>query len=187
MIDNDFISSNYPKFLAFAQSQLQDATKAEDVVQEALMSAMQYKEQFRGNSALKTWIFAILKNKILDELRRSKKMVVVANFQQDDELMLTTLFNQSGRWQTDNLPIEFDDSWQSSNDIEAQDFWNALEFCLQNLSPEQAKVFMMREYMELDTEEVCQHCNISRQNFYVLMHRARLRLQYCLRLNWFDI
>ena len=43
----------------------------------------------------------------------------------------------------------------------------------------------MKEYIELGSDEICQNLNITRQNLYVLLHRARLRLQMCLSVKWF--
>lgn len=188
LLGEDFIQSCYPSLLSFARSQLGDDSRAQDVVQETLMSAMQYQDRFAGHCAFKTWVFAILKNKIIDELRISKKYIAVGDFYNDgdDDLLLTTLFDQTGHWQADNKPGLFDDSWcNTDGGIEQDEFWQVLEMCLTNLPAEQARVFLMKEYMEMTTDEICETCQITRQNFYVLMHRARLRLQYCLKLNWF--
>lgn len=45
----------------FAFLQLKNNELAEDVVQEAFVSAYKYADSFKGESALKTWIFAIFK------------------------------------------------------------------------------------------------------------------------------
>jgi RNA polymerase sigma-70 factor (ECF subfamily) len=44
---------------------------------------------------------------------------------------------------------------------------------------------MMREWLELETEEICKELSISSSNAWVLLYRARLRLRECLDLNWF--
>lgn len=43
----------------------------------------------------------------------------------------------------------------------------------------------MKEYIGLDSDEICTQMDITRQNLYVLLHRARLRLQVCLSKKWF--
>ena len=43
----------------------------------------------------------------------------------------------------------------------------------------------MREWLELDADEVCKTLNISATNLYVQLHRARLRLRSCLEINWY--
>ena len=50
----------------------------------------------------------------------------------------------------------------------------------------QARIFMMREWMELSTEEICNRMTITATHAGVLLHRARLRLRECLEVRWFN-
>jgi RNA polymerase sigma-70 factor (ECF subfamily) len=43
----------------------------------------------------------------------------------------------------------------------------------------------MREWLELETDEICKEPQITSTNLWVMLHRARLRLRECLQLNWF--
>jgi RNA polymerase sigma-70 factor (ECF subfamily) len=47
-------------------------------------------------------------------------------------------------------------------------------------------VFLMREWLELSTDEICKELQITATNLWVLLHRARLRLQQCLQQHWFN-
>lgn len=51
------------EMVKFAHLQLRDAALAEDAVQEALVAALANARDFARRSALKTWVFAILRNK----------------------------------------------------------------------------------------------------------------------------
>ncbi len=44
---------------------------------------------------------------------------------------------------------------------------------------------MMREFVELDTEEICTSLELSVTNLHVILHRARLRLRECMENKWF--
>ena len=57
--------------LRFARIQTGNDTAAEDLAQETLLAALRHREQFQGRAQLKTWLFAILKNKITDHLRQT--------------------------------------------------------------------------------------------------------------------
>ena len=46
-------------------------------------------------------------------------------------------------------------------------------------------VFMMREWLELETDEICQELEITATNAWALLYRARMRLRECLDLHWF--
>ena len=56
--------------LRFATAKLRHADLAEEVVQEALLAALEGIGSFSGQSALRTWLTSILKFKIIDFQRR---------------------------------------------------------------------------------------------------------------------
>ena len=66
-----------------------------------------------------------------------------------------------------------------------REFFEVLEACVDQLPGVQGRIFMMREWLELDTAEICKELSITTTNAWVLLHRARLRLQGCLQDNWF--
>jgi RNA polymerase sigma-70 factor (ECF subfamily) len=65
--------------LRFAQLQLRNRETAEDMVQEAIESALRNASSFAGNSSLKTWVFTILKNRIIDHLRQAGRTVPMSS------------------------------------------------------------------------------------------------------------
>ena len=73
------------EMIKFAQLQLRDATLAEDVVQEALIAALANAKEFAGRSALKTWVFAILRNKIVDHIRLQSRTTNVSSLAPEEE------------------------------------------------------------------------------------------------------
>ena len=64
-------------------------------------------------------------------------------------------------------------------------FFDVMEFCLEKLPPNTARVFMMREVMELETDEICKELTITANNLWVILYRARMALRECLEQNWF--
>jgi RNA polymerase sigma-70 factor (ECF subfamily) len=50
--------------------------------------------------------------------------------------------------------------------------------------PQQARVFMLREFMEFETDEICEQVGISSANVFVILHRARQRLRECVDQRW---
>ena len=65
-----------PGLLRFARIQLRDPAQAEDIVQETLAAAWGKLGQFREEADLKTWVTAILKNKIADHFRSGRRTAV---------------------------------------------------------------------------------------------------------------
>ena len=60
-----------------------------------------------------------------------------------------------------------------------------MDICLEKLPPNTARVFIMREVMELETDEICKELTINANNLWVILYRARMALRQCLEQNWF--
>ena len=69
---------------------------------------------------------------------------------------------------------------QSESAVYSEEFWLIFETCLTCLPAKQAKIFMMREFLELSSEEICQEIQLSTSNLHTTLYRARLQLQNCL-------
>ncbi len=75
MSDPVFLGELRRQMLKFATLQLNNPDLAEDAVQEALIGAIKNASSFARKAAFKTWVFAILKNKIADTLRQRHRLV----------------------------------------------------------------------------------------------------------------
>ncbi|KQG49125.1 RNA polymerase factor sigma-70 [Acinetobacter pittii] len=178
-----FLQDLRQQMIKFAFLQLSSLPQAEDVVQEALTSAFQHLGSFKGRAAFKTWVFAILKNKIIDVIRQKSRLVAMTELFKDEEteLSIDALFDASGHWHKYEAP----QAWQSPEEMmEQADFWIIFEACLNHLPAKYAQVFMMREVIELSSNEICSKLELSISNFNVLMYRSRTRLRECLENKW---
>ncbi|MDE2441365.1 MAG: RNA polymerase subunit sigma, partial [Betaproteobacteria bacterium] len=109
--------------IRFATLQLRDETLAEDVVQEALVAALSCGRQFAGRSALRTWIFAILKNKIVDQIRlqsRTTNASAIAGDEANLDEAFEKLFKENEHWRPDTRPNHWGDPEES---LREQRFW----------------------------------------------------------------
>jgi RNA polymerase sigma factor (sigma-70 family) len=61
------------RLLAFARSRVRNASDAEDLVQEAFIGLLRGLERFRGESSLETYLFSILRRRIIDSHRGKSK------------------------------------------------------------------------------------------------------------------
>ncbi|MEB3863268.1 RNA polymerase factor sigma-70 [Acinetobacter sp. IK31] len=178
-----FLQDLRQQMIKFAFLQLSSLPQAEDVVQEALTSAFQHLDSFKGRAAFKTWVFAILKNKILDVIRQKSRLVAMSELFKDEEseLSIDALFDASGHWHKYEAP----QAWQNPEEMmEQTDFWIIFEACLNHLPAKYAQVFMLREVIELSSNEICSKLELSISNFNVLMYRSRTRLRECLENKW---
>lgn len=164
----------------FALSRVHSRDAAEDLVQETFLAALHAQDRFVGGSTERTWLVGILKRKTIDHLRRKyhERPVsdLVANSPSTDNR-----FDSHGNWriQPGNWPTS------STSPLEKQEFWTVFSNCLQKLPERLASAFMLREMDGLDGQEVCRILNISANNLWVMLHRARGNLVRCLEINWF--
>ena len=169
--------------MRYALLQLRDANAAEDAVQETLLAALQ-SASFAGRSSLKTWLTGILRHKIIDHVRRQSREQPLERPddepQQEDTDIAETLFADDGHWR------DFPSDWNAPDrSFESSEFWRVFEICLQVMPARMARVFVMREVLELTTEEICKELDVTATNCWVMLHRARLSLRECLETKWF--
>jgi RNA polymerase sigma-70 factor, ECF subfamily len=167
--------------LRIATLQLRDTSLAEDVVQDTMVAALQGEKGFSGKSSLRTWLTGILKHKVVDAIRQKVRAPTLASF--DDECRvddLDALFDETGHWE--NPPADWGDP---ESQLSQQQFFEVMQGCLEKLPPSTARIFVMREVMELETDEICLELTITSNNLWVILHRARLSLRQCLELHWF--
>jgi DNA-directed RNA polymerase specialized sigma24 family protein len=75
--------------------------------------AMRNARDFRGQAALRTWVFSILKFKIADILRQKVRQGIAMPLDEIDDALADGMFRPSGRWQDESRPSEWADPEQS--------------------------------------------------------------------------
>jgi RNA polymerase sigma-70 factor (TIGR02943 family) len=170
--------------LRFARLQLRNDAWAEDAVSETMLAAIAKPQAFAGQSQLKTWLVGILKHKVVDALRSNLREVNASDLGADRE---SDELDAIG-FKTDGHFNERPADWGNPDqDLSQRQFMAVMDACVAKLPPVQGRLFLMREWLELDAEEVCKELEITATNLYVQLHRARLRLRECLELNWFGM
>ncbi len=166
--------------LRFARLQLRDADQAEDMVQEALLTAYRKRESFEGRSQIKTWLFSILRNRIIDWLRSEKRRFNTFD-ETPSDAQIDQLFKENEHWQKHSRPSD----WGEPETVMAnENFWLVFDICINQMSENIARVFTMREFLGFETAEICKQLQISDSNCWTLLHRARSRLRLCLETQW---
>ncbi len=184
-IAHEHLAAIRPDMLRFARLQLRDAAAAEDAVQEALLAALANAKQFAGRAEARTWVFGILKHKIVDIIRLQARSTNVSALAAEEESLdetFETLFKANAHWTPASRPRD----WGSPEAaLRQQHFWDVFDTCLNHLPEATARVFMMREFLDFETPEVCQALGITVNNCNVILHRARNALRRCLESGWF--
>ena len=168
--------------LKFARLQLRNDAWAEDAVSETVVAALAKPQSFGNRSQLKTWLVGILKHKVIDALRHHHREISgLENSEDENADPLEAI-----AFQADGHFVEAPADWGNpEQQASSQQFFTILEACASKLPPAQGRLFLMREWLELSSEEICKELQLTPTNLYVQLHRARLRLRECLELNWY--
>lgn len=178
---DEVLSGLRPTLLRIARLQLRNDAWAEDVVSETLVAALEGAHAFAEQSQVKTWVVGILKHKIIDQFRKASREVSADAQAEDAEgEPLDALYTEAGH--KADPPLEWANPEAA---LSRTQFFEVLQTCVDRLPKNLGRVFMMREWLELDTDEICKEMAITSTNCFVMLYRARMRLRECLELNWF--
>ncbi|MBC8084876.1 MAG: sigma-70 family RNA polymerase sigma factor [Hymenobacter sp.] len=163
----------------FALGRVPDEAGAEELVQDTFMSALNALDSFRGQASERTWLFVILKRKLIDHYRRQARHphVSLDQLTPDGPTEADFFHSEDGHWRQEQYPT----SWQSADaELEQQELRQTLHGCQQKLPAQHAAVFVLRFVEELTAEEICKELSLSTSNYWVIVHRAKLQLRRCL-------
>ncbi len=174
----EFWVRNYTKdLLNWAFYKTSDLQSAEDLVQETFLVALQKIESFENKSHEKTWLFGILNNKILEFYKSKWNNEVVPISENFDQF-----FAKDGHWNSNTAPSEWD---FSENLFEDEKFRIIFQNCMGKMPKSWRRCISMKFLNEKKSEEICQELEISKTNYWQIIHRAKLHLRECLEKNWF--
>ena len=166
----------------YALARTRDKHQAEEAVQETLLAALESRARFSGASSVRTWLIGILKHKLLDQFRRGLREVPLDDPDDGeglDDTLVESMFAPDGHWR------EPPGDWGSPEEILGRgQFMAVLQRCLEALPKRLARLFMLREVMEEETENICKELAITPTNLWTMLYRARMGLRQCLDRNW---
>lgn len=161
--------------MRMARLSVRDRGAAEDLVHDALVSVVERHSTWRGDCSLQTWATAIFRNKVADWHRASARRG-----------LLQTEADGAPEDSSDDAPDPGDGaaripSWQQpENLVERRQLAVAMARCAQCLPARSRRVFEMRDWLGLETDEICHLLGVSAENCRTMLHRARTTLRACL-------
>jgi RNA polymerase sigma-70 factor (ECF subfamily) len=170
-----------PMLVRVARQRLHNETWAEDAVSETLVAALEKPAAFAGGAMLRTWLVGILKHKVVDQIRRHTRECQVDAF--DDDADFDGLPDTATGGATE-VQAKWGDPQES---LSRRQFMEHLGKCLQELPPQQRRAFMLRNWMEAETQDICSQLGVTSNNLGVILHRARNRLRASMQTQWFPV
>lgn len=174
------------QLFSFALKRVNKRELAEDLVHDAFVAALKNVTQFKGESSELTWLYSILRNKIIDSYRSKEKKMASKFYNIDEASGYDKFFyvegDKRGRWQSNqSVNLVYEAADQS---FEREEFMMVLKLCMGNLPFKWSEVFRMKTIEEMDTKEICKELTITPSNLWVIIHRAKLQLKECMEKNW---
>lgn len=165
-IPENWVESCRPRILAYGRSKL-PLDVAEDLTQDTLLTAMQKLDTFRGSGKFEHWLLAILRRKMLDYWRDKKRSH--ANCGGYLEILLATKAAAKKRQKLEE-PHKL---------LELAELGRVIEKALDELPKNQNRVIRLSRDSDLSANEIATKLNLSVQNVWVSLHRARKYVKDC--------
>jgi len=153
--------SHRPYLVRFALRKLRDPALAEDAVHDVMEAVLSGRARFGGRAALRSWLTAVLKNKIVDVLRATSPHESLDDEPGDQE--------HPGRAVACSRPGPDEIAEQR------QELARALAG-IERLPETLREAMRLRIVEDLPTASVCAELGISEENLFVRVHRARKHL-----------
>ena len=150
-----------PYLVRFALRKLRDPALAEDAVHDVMEAVLSGRARFAGRSALRSWLTAVLKNKIVDVLRRGRAHEALDDDGSDGDSPAHSVASPA----------------PGPDEIAAQR--EALAHALAGIERLPATLrdaIRLRIVEDRPTASVCAELGISEENLFVRVHRARKQL-----------
>ncbi len=164
----------------FSFLRINDYEAAKDLVQDTFLAALRNKESYRGEISERNWLYFLIKNKIIDYYRaKARKIKEESPVILDEE---DVFFDEMGHWKKESAPQDWQSTIESTNDF--LDLGKFLEFCKKQLNEIQNLIFSLKFIDDKETNEICQELEISSSNYWVLIHRVKLKMRNCLEKHY---
>ncbi|NBC24809.1 MAG: sigma-70 family RNA polymerase sigma factor [Bacteroidetes bacterium] len=178
---HDWVEKYGDELYRFTYRRVHDDSLAKDLVQETFLAAYKSRASYSSGAKPLAWLYTIIKNKMIDHYRSKQRKPTDSL---DDQPHIDALFFDSkGHWKQKPGSRFF------SSDLahaEREEFWDILRKCQSDLSKKQKMAFVFKYQHGWDSNEICKEMGISSSNYWVLIHRAKLKLRQCLELKWLN-
>lgn len=168
-INADKWIENYQAYLFnYAKSRVNNLLDIEEIIQDTFLAALKSKDNFQNRSTERTWLTTILRHKIVDYYRYKSSLKGKMKHYSISHEEYTEYYHKEV---ATSLPEE---TTLSKFNLESLE--NLLAEALSFIPNSQSNVVRLRVFDQLNTEEICDKLNISKNNAWVLMNRARKKI-----------
>jgi RNA polymerase sigma-70 factor (ECF subfamily) len=141
---------------------------ADEVVQEAWVSALKALPKFEGRSSLKSWLIRIVANEAKTRRRKENRSVSLEAIQ--DTWATDPRFTENSHWKSPSSQWHGD---TPEDLLIAEELKDCIEKNMVKLPENQLAALRLRDSAGLSMDDLCNILEVSSSNVRVLLHRAR--------------
>jgi len=173
---NCWVDKYSDELYRFALVRINDMETAQDIIQDTFLAALKNLNNYKGETSERNWLYLILKNKIIDYYR-SKSKKIIDELPEEDDSFYGEFFSDNGHWKQDALPKP----WEQKTDSHSRllEFYEILDKCKSKLNDIQKIIFAMKFIDEIDSEDICKELKLASSNYWVIIHRTKLKMRKC--------
>lgn len=176
---SQLVQRYHGRLLAFAKSQLRDKSEADDIVQETFIGFLKSVDRFRTQASLETYLFTILRRRLVDSFRRNGRR---------DEINLCSLQDSSldsssgGYFQPESDDLSASQYVQRDEQRETQEeaLWRALRKAIKRFQDDNRfrdmQIVEMVFYAQLRNKDIGKLLDIDEKQVALVKHRLVKRL-----------
>lgn len=156
-----------------AYAVLQNHADAEDVTQDAVLSAFTKLSKFRGDSKFGTWLYRIVINASLMKLRSNRRRPE------------TSLDEPNHKENGDSIALDFAD-WRATpgDELQRKELRQAVLQAVASLHPKYRAVLILRDLRQFTIAQTAQRLGVSKVVVKTRLFRARLQMRNALDGSW---
>ena len=165
-----------PMLERVAHLKLRNSTWAEDAVSDTIVAALEKPSAYSGRSMIRTWLVGILKNKIVDQIRRHTRECQSTSFEDDAHISDFMSTNE-------DIEDELQAKWSNPEEsLSRQQFIAKLNLCLKAMPEQQANAFIFKYALDKETHEICDELSSTTNNLHVMLHRTKSQLRVSMQV-----
>jgi RNA polymerase sigma-70 factor (ECF subfamily) len=164
-----------PRIFQLAMRHMKNREDAEEVTQDVLMKVYRKVGEFRGDSALSSWIYRITFNTAMSRLRNGR----LARAAQKERERLESAANADERARMSRQPIDW--SRMPDEELLRLQLRQAVAAAIADLPAIYREPVVLRDIQGLSTEEASSRLRLKDQTLKSRLHRGRLMLRERLR------
>ncbi len=173
---SEFVGRYRGRLLRFARAKLPQSADAEDVVQEAFIGFVRGLDRFRGECDLETYLFGLIRRKIIDSYRRreSRRVCLIQDaYESGGDESSSDVFEQvRSPAETASWYARADEQYDLQKTVLAEAVGDLVDSFKRALRFRDLQIIELLFYCQIPNKRVAQTMNIDEKTVALVKHRS---------------